>query len=80
MLSTQVMFSVHTLTLHLFYTPSTTSSLKVYTPKGIRPKFFSHGVKPSPFHTAATVWPILPAPDDDDDCGAIGGMRIGRGN
>jgi hypothetical protein len=28
----------------------------------------------------ATVWPIVPAPDDDDDCGAIGGMRIGRGN
>jgi hypothetical protein len=32
--------------------------------------------------TAATVWPIVPAPDmiDDDDCGAVGGMRIGRGN
>jgi hypothetical protein len=25
-------------------------------------------------------WPIVPAPDDDDDCGAISGMRIGRGN
>jgi hypothetical protein len=27
-------------------------------------------------------WPIVPAPDDDDDdeCGAVGGMRIGRGN
>jgi hypothetical protein len=27
-------------------------------------------------------WPILPAPDDidDDECGAVGGMKIGRGN
>jgi hypothetical protein len=35
----------------------------------------------SPLGTAATVWPILPAPDDDDDdnCGAIGRIRIGRG-
>jgi hypothetical protein len=23
-------------------------------------------------------WPIVPAPDDDGDCGAIGGMKIGR--
>jgi hypothetical protein len=31
--------------------------------------------------TSATNWPIAPLPDDDDDeCGAIGGMRIGRGN
>jgi hypothetical protein len=31
--------------------------------------------------TAATVLPITPAPDDDDDdCGAIGRIRIGRGN
>jgi hypothetical protein len=32
---------------------------------------------------SATNWPIVPAPDDDDDddeCGAVGGMRIGRGN
>jgi hypothetical protein len=35
----------------------------------------------SPLGTSATNWPILPAPDDDDDeCGAVGGMRIGRGN
>jgi hypothetical protein len=36
-------------------------------------------VRLSPLGTAATVWPIVPAADDDDDCGAIGGMRIGRG-
>jgi hypothetical protein len=24
-------------------------------------------------------WPIVPAPDDSD-CGAVGGMNIGRGN
>jgi hypothetical protein len=44
--------------------------------------YFSHGVRMSPRGTAATVWTIVPAPDDDDDdeCGAIGGMRIGRGN
>jgi hypothetical protein len=35
-------------------------------------------VRLSPLGTAATVWPIVPA--TDDDCGAIGGMRIGRGN
>jgi hypothetical protein len=38
--------------------------------------FFSHGVRLSPLVTAATVWPLVPAPDDDDDCGALGGMRI----
>jgi hypothetical protein len=49
---------------------------------------FSHGVRLSPLGTAGTLWPIVPAPDDDDDdnnndnydCGAIGGMRIGRRN
>jgi hypothetical protein len=41
---------------------------------------FFHGVRLSPLGTAATVWPIEPAPDDDDDCGVIGGMRIDRGN
>jgi hypothetical protein len=34
--------------------------------------YFSHGVRLSPLGTAATVWPIVPAPDDDydddDDC------------
>jgi hypothetical protein len=31
--------------------------------------------------TSATNWPIVPASDDDDDeRGAVGGMRIGRGN
>jgi hypothetical protein len=45
--------------------------------------FFSCGVRLSTLGTAATVWPIVPAPDDyddDDECGAVGGMRIGRGN
>jgi hypothetical protein len=38
-------------------------------------------VRLSPLGTAATNWPIVPAPDDDDDdCGAVGGMRIGRGH
>jgi hypothetical protein len=38
-------------------------------------------VRLSPLGTSATNWPIVPAPDDDDDeCGAVGGMRIGRGN
>jgi hypothetical protein len=27
-----------------------------------------------------TLWPIVPAPDDDDECGAVGGIRIGKGN
>jgi hypothetical protein len=26
--------------------------------------YFSHGVRLSPLGTAATVWPIVPAPDD----------------
>jgi hypothetical protein len=26
--------------------------------------FFSHGVRLSPFGTVATVWPIVPVPDD----------------
>jgi hypothetical protein len=37
-------------------------------------------VRLSPVGMSATDWPILPAPDDnDDECGAVGGMRIGRG-
>jgi hypothetical protein len=37
--------------------------------------FFSHGVRLSPLGTVAIVWPIVPAPnDDDDDCGAVVGM------
>jgi hypothetical protein len=35
------------------------------------------GVRLSPLGTAATLWPIVPAPDDH---GTVGGMRIGRGN
>jgi hypothetical protein len=35
----------------------------------------------SPLGTSATNWPIVPAPDDEDNkCGAVGGMIIGRGN
>jgi hypothetical protein len=30
----------------------------------------------SPLGTAATVWPIVPASDDDDDCGGIGGCEL----
>jgi hypothetical protein len=45
---------------------------------------FSYGVRLNPLGTAATVWPIVPAPDDDDDddndCGAIGRIRIGKIN
>jgi hypothetical protein len=33
--------------------------------------FFSHGLRLSPLGTAATVWPIVPAPDE---CEAVGGM------
>jgi hypothetical protein len=40
---------------------------------------FSHGVRLSPLGTTATVWPIVPDPDDDD-CGAICGMQISKGH
>jgi hypothetical protein len=42
--------------------------------------FLGGGVRLSPFGTLATNWPIVPSPDDDDECGAVGGIRIGRGN
>jgi hypothetical protein len=43
--------------------------------------FPPHGVRLSPLGTAYTVWPIVPAPNDgDDECGAVGGMRICTGN
>jgi hypothetical protein len=35
------------------------------------------GVRLSPLGTSVTNWPIVPAPDE---CGAVGGMRIGKGN
>jgi hypothetical protein len=42
---------------------------------------FLGGLTLSPLGTSATNRPTVPAPgDDDDDCGAVGGMRIGRGN
>jgi hypothetical protein len=43
---------------------------------------FSHGVRLSPLATVATVWPLyqLQMIDGGDECGALGGMRIGKGN
>jgi hypothetical protein len=42
-------------------------------------KFFQ-GARVSPLRTAVTVWPIVPAQKMDHyDCGAIIGMKIGRG-
>jgi hypothetical protein len=38
------------------------------------------GVRLSPLGTSATNWPIVPAPMIDDECGAVYGMRVGRGN
>jgi hypothetical protein len=39
------------------------------------------GARLSPLGTAATVDLLYPPPMiDDGDCGAIGGMKIGRGN
>jgi hypothetical protein len=37
------------------------------------------GVQLGPLDTAATDWPIVPAPVDYDD-GEFGGMKIGKGN
>ena len=37
------------------------------------------GVQLDPLGTAATDWPIVPAPGDYDD-GEFGVMKIGRGN
>jgi hypothetical protein len=42
-------------------------------------------VRLSPLGTLATNWPIVPALndddyDDDDECGVVGGIKIGRGN
>jgi hypothetical protein len=38
------------------------------------------GVRLSPLGTSATNWPIVQDPVDGDECGEVGGMRIGRGN
>jgi hypothetical protein len=39
------------------------------------------GVRLSPLGTSATVCLLYqPRMIDDDDCGAVGGMRFGRGN
>jgi hypothetical protein len=37
-------------------------------------------VRLSPVSTSATTWPIVPVPDDNDECGAVDGMGIGKGN
>jgi hypothetical protein len=38
-------------------------------------------VRLSPLGTSATNWPIVPARMmDDDECGSVDGIRIGRGN
>jgi hypothetical protein len=37
------------------------------------------GVQLDPLGTAATDWPIVPAPGDYDD-GEFGGMKVGRRN
>jgi hypothetical protein len=38
-------------------------------------------VKLSPLGTSVTNWSVVSAPMiDDDECGAVRGMRIGRGN
>jgi hypothetical protein len=44
--------------------------------------FFSSlgGVRLSPLGTWATIWPIVPVPDDRRWVWIVGGMRIGRGN
>jgi hypothetical protein len=42
---------------------------------------FCHEVRLITLGTATTVWSIVPAPDNSqDDCGATGGMLIGKGN
>jgi hypothetical protein len=39
------------------------------------------GLRSSPLCMSATIWPVVPAPDDDDDeFGAVAGMRIGKEN
>jgi hypothetical protein len=38
------------------------------------------GVRLSPLGTAATTGHYQPQMIDDGDCGAVGGMKIGRGN
>jgi hypothetical protein len=39
----------------------------------------SGGVRMSPLGTSAIIWAIVPSPGDDK-CGAVGGMRNGRGD
>jgi hypothetical protein len=37
-------------------------------------------VRLSPLGTSATIWLIVPTLHDDHVCGAVSGMRTGRGN
>jgi hypothetical protein len=37
-------------------------------------------VKLSPLGTSANIWPIVQPRMIDEECGVVGGMRIGRGN
>jgi hypothetical protein len=37
-------------------------------------------VRLSPLGTPAGVGPIIPVPDDNEECGAVGGLRAGREN
>jgi hypothetical protein len=49
--------------------------------QGDRALLFSYWVRLSPLRTAATIGLFCqPQMIDDGDCGAIGGMKIGRGN
>jgi hypothetical protein len=58
------------------------NGLDEWLSRGRRKSSFScGGVRLSPLGTSATVWLIEPARMvDDDECGELGGMRIGRGN
>jgi hypothetical protein len=47
--------------------------------KGMELLLYLSGARLSPLGMSATIWPIVPAPDDDDECGLVDGM-IGRAN
>jgi hypothetical protein len=42
--------------------------------------FLGGGVRLSPLGTSATIWPIVEPRMIYDECGAVCGMRIGKGN
>jgi hypothetical protein len=37
-------------------------------------------VRLSPLGTSTTIWPIVPAPNDNNEYGAVNGTRTGREN